>query len=410
MNTSIYIAKRYLVSNKKIHAVNIISGISMMGILIGTAALIILLSVFNGLETVIVKLNSNFSPDLRIEAKLGKTFDPNTDFFKSLHKDERLFSYSEILQDRIVIKYGDKTFIGKLKGVSSEFQRNPRLDSIILDGSFTLHYSNGSPMAVIGVIVQNNLSVNVHNSFFPLQIYSPKHGNVVSINPADEFNTRAIFASGVFSIQQEDDDVVIVPIEFARGLLEIPIGVSSIDLNYKKGTNLEVVQKELIEKIGKDFIVRNRREQDTTLYKTLNYEKWALFMILTFVLIIASFNIIGSLTMLVIDKRKDIAVLTSLGADKKLIRGIFFFEGMMISIIGCIIGLVLGFVFCLLQQRYGLVTVDGKINVPNNAYPVDLKLSNFILVFLTVMVISVIASGISARLSIKGLDDIKQDL
>jgi lipoprotein-releasing system permease protein len=392
------------------HAINIISGISMMGILIGTAVLIILLSVFNGLEKVIVGINSNFSPELRVEARLGKSFDPNTAFFKLLHRDDRLFSYTEVLKDKVVIQYGDKTFIGNLKGVSSEFQRNPHLDSIILDGSFTLHYSNNSPMAVIGVIVQNNLSVNVHNSFFPLQIYSPKRGNSISINPADEFTTRSIFASGVFSIQQDYDDIVIVPIEFARGLLDIPIGVSSIDLNYKKGTDLSTVQAELQEKIGKDFTVKTRREQDTILYKTLNYEKWALFMILTFVLIIAAFNIVGSLTILVIDKRKDIAILTSLGANKQLIRGIFFFEGMMISLIGCFIGIVLGLAFCILQQRYGFITVDGKINVPNNAYPIDIKLVDFGLVFLTVIIISVIASGISARLSVKGLDDIKQDL
>jgi lipoprotein-releasing system permease protein len=392
------------------HAINIISGISMMGILIGTAVLIILLSVFNGLEKVIVGINSNFSPELRVEARLGKSFDPNTAFFKLLHRDDRLFSYTEVLKDKVVIQYGDKTFIGNLKGVSSEFQRNPHLDSIILDGSFTLHYSNNSPMAVIGVIVQNNLSVNVHNSFFPLQIYSPKRGNSISINPADEFTTRSIFASGVFSIQQDYDDIVIVAIEFARGLLDIPIGVSSIDLNYKKGTDLSTVQAELQEKIGKDFTVKTRREQDTILYKTLNYEKWALFMILTFVLIIAAFNIVGSLTILVIDKRKDIAILTSLGANKQLIRGIFFFEGMMISLIGCFIGIVLGLAFCILQQRYGFITVDGKINVPNNAYPIDIKLVDFGLVFLTVIIISVIASGISARLSVKGLDDIKQDL
>lgn len=382
----------------------------MMGILIGTAALFTLLSVFNGLEKVILGLNSNFSPELRVEARLGKTFDPNTAFFTSLHKDERLFSYTEVLQDKIVIQYADKTFIGRIKGVSSEFQRNPHLDSVILDGSFTLHYSNGSPMAVIGVMVQNNLSVNVHNSFYPLQIYSPKRGNSISINPGDEFNTRSIFPSGVFSIQQEEDDIVIVPIEFARGLLDIPIGVSAIDLNFKKGADLSAVQAELQEKIGKDFTVKNRREQDTVLYKTLNYEKWALFMILTFVLIIAAFNIVGSLTILVIDKRKDIAVLTSLGANKQLIRGIFFFEGMMISLIGCVIGIVLGYVFCILQQRYGFITVDGKINVPNNAYPIDIKPGNFVLVFLTVVIISVIASGISARLSVKGLDDIKHDL
>ncbi|MCC8425018.1 FtsX-like permease family protein [Mucilaginibacter sp. UR6-11] len=408
MNTSIYIAKRYLVSSKKMHAINIISGISMMGILIGTAALIILLSVFNGLEKVIVSLNSNFAPELRIAARLGKTFNPNTAYFKSIHHDSRLFSYTEVLEDKVVIQYGDKTFIGRIKGVSEEFLKNTRLDSTILDGSFTLQ-SNNSPMAVLGVIVHNNLGINI-NSLKPLQIYSPKRDNAISINPEDEFTARSIYPSGVFSIQQESDDFVIVPIEFTRDLFNQPAEVSSIDLNYKKGTDLASVETELQQKLGEGYTVKNRREQDTTLYKTLNYERWAVFMILAFVVIIAAFNIVGSLTILVIDKRKDIAILTSLGGNRRLIQGIFFFEGLMISLIGCFIGIVLGFIFCILQQRYGMIQVDGKINVPNNAYPIDIKLTDFGLVFFTVLVISVIASGISARLSIKGLDDIKQDL
>jgi lipoprotein-releasing system permease protein len=408
LNTSIYIAKRYLVSSKKMHAINIISGISMMGILIGTAALIILLSVFNGLEKVIVGLNSNFSPELRIQARLGKTFNPNAVNFESIHHDPRLFSYTGVLEDKVVIQYGNKTFIGRIKGVSKEFLKNTRLDSTILDGSFTLH-SNESPMAVVGVIVHNNLGINV-SGLTPLRIYSPKRGSTVSVNPEDEFTARTIYPSGVFSIQQESDDYVIVPIEFTRDLFDQPVEVSSIDLNYKNGTNLSSVETELQQKLGDAYTVKNRREQDTNLYKTLNYEKWAVFMILAFVVIIAAFNIVGSLTILVIDKRKDIAILTSLGANRRLIQGIFFFEGLLISIIGCLIGIVLGFIFCILQQRYGFIQVDGKINVPNNAYPIDIKLADFGLVFLTVVVISVIASGISARLSVKGLDDIKQDL
>jgi lipoprotein-releasing system permease protein len=390
------------------HAINIISGISMMGVLIGTAALIILLSVFNGLEKVIVALNSNFAPELRVEARLGKTFDPNTVYLKSVHQDQRLFSYTEVLEDKVALQYGDKTFIGRIKGVSEEFLRNTKLDSTILDGSFTLH-SNKSPMAVVGVLVHNNLGINVAG-LNPLQIYSPKHNGSISINPEDEFNTRSIYPSGVFSIQPESDDYVIVPIEFTRELFDQPTAVSSIDLNYKKGTSLSSVEKELQEKLGKDYTVKNRREQDTTLYKTLNYERWSVFMILAFVVVIAAFNIVGSLTILVIDKRKDIAILTSLGGSRQFIQGIFFFEGLMISLMGCVTGIVLGFIFCILQQRYGMVQVDGKISAPNNAYPIDIQWPDFVLVFLTVLVISVIASGISARLSIKGLDDIKQDL
>jgi len=408
MNTSIYIARRYLLSGKKMHAVNIISGISMLGVLIGTAAMVILLSVFNGLEHVIISLNSNFSPDLKIEAKLGKTFDPHTPYFSHLHKDARIFSFTEVLQDKVVIQYRDKTYIGRIKGVSDDFLKNKRLDSTIIEGEFSLH-TNKSPMAVIGVIVHNNLMINVGNTDYPMQIFSPRRGRVSSINPNDEFITRNIYPSGVFSIQQEDDDTMIVPIEFTRELFEQPVQVSSIDINLKKGLDVSAVQAELREQIGKDFTIKNRQEQNTALYHTLSYEKWAVFMILAFVILIAAFNIIGSLTILVIDKRKDIAILTSLGAGKNLIQGIFFFEGLMISLMGCLLGIVLGWVFCILQQTYGMIQVGG-MNVPNNAYPVNMKLSDFVLVFFTVLVIAVLASGISARLSVKGLEDIKQDL
>ena len=194
-----------------------------------------------------------------------------------------------------------------------------------------------------------------------------------------------------------------------RDLLDQPVNVSALEINYKAGTDIDAVQQAIQDKIGKDFTVKNRKQQNTELYKTLNYERWFIFMILIFVLIIATFNIIGSLTMLVMDKRKDIAILTSLGAGKKLIQGIFFFEGMMISAIGCIAGIVFGLVFCILQQRYGWVKMGSKMSI-NDAYPVSLRFSDFVLVFLTVSVIAVIASGISARLSIKGLDDIKHDL
>ncbi|GAB2988382.1 FtsX-like permease family protein [Mucilaginibacter puniceus] len=390
------------------HAINIISGISMMGVLFGTAALVILLSVFNGFEKVILSLYSNFTPEIKIEAQIGKTFDPNTPYFSNLHKDARLFSFTEVLQERALIKYGRRTYIATVKGVSDEFLRNTKLDSIIQNGSFTLK-SNGRGYAVIGTSVQSSLGMDINNEFLPLNILSPKHVVVNSPDPLAQFNSDNIYASGVFSIQQDFDDIVVVPISFLRQLLDKPEDVSSIELNYKPGTNLDVVQEEIEDKIGDRFTVKNRAQQDIELYKTLNFERWSIFMILTFVLIIAIFNIIGTLTMLVIDKKKDIAVLTSLGANKQIIKGIFFCEGMLISLVGCIAGMILGVTFCILQQRFSLIKMGGKMSVID-AYPIDMKLSDFGLVFLTVGIISVVASAISAQLSIKGLDDIKQDL
>jgi lipoprotein-releasing system permease protein len=390
------------------HAINIISGISTLGVLVGSAALIIILSVFNGFEQVILSLYSNFTPEIKIETRLGKTFDPNTPYFNTLHKDAHIFSFTQVLQEKVLIRYGDKPIIGTIKGVSDDFLKNKQLDSIVHNGSFTLK-SDGRNFAVIGGTIQGSLGINVHDDLAPIEILATRRTMVSSANPLDEFVVRSISPSGVFGIQQEFDDIVVTPIEFARDLLDEPKEVSSLELMFKKGTNITAIQDEIKDAIGDKFTVKNRKEQNTELYKTLNYERWSIFMILTFVLIIAIFNIIGSLTMLVIDKRADIAILSSLGANKRTIQGIFFFEGMMISFAGFVGGIVLGLAFCLVQQRYGFIKM-GSSNSVLDSYPIDIKISDFGLVFLTVGAISVIAAGISARLSIKGLDDIKQDL
>ena len=408
MNTSIYIAKRYLFSKKQTHAINIISGISMLGVLVGSAALIIILSVFNGFEKVILSLYSDFTPEIKIEPRLGKTFDPNTSYLKHLSKDGRIFSYTYVLQEKVLLKYGDKPFIATIKGVSDDFLKKTELDSIIQYGSFTLK-QDGHQFAVIGTTIQNSLGVSLKDQFTLLQVYSPSRTSGSSNNPMNDFIFRTITPSGVFGIQQEFDDEMVTPIEFTRGLLDEPKNVSSIEINFKKGIYIKYVQDEIEEKIGENFQVKNRKEQNTELYKTINYERWSIFMILVFVLIIAIFNIIGSLTMLVIDKRKDIAILTSLGADKRLIQGIFFFEGMMISAIGCITGVAIGSLVCLLQLKFNFVKMGAKMSVLD-AYPVAFKGSDFLLVFVTVAVIAVIASGISSTLSVRRLEDSKQDL
>jgi len=266
----------------------------------------------------------------------------------------------------------------------------------------------GQNLAVIGSSVQISLGINVKDQMARLQIYSPRHKQVNSFNPLDEFVVRNIGTSGVFSVEKDFDDMVITPITFTRDLLDEPQNISYLEVNLKDNGKVNNMQQQLQQKLGKGYIVRNRQQQNTSLYKLLNVEKWAVFLILTFVVVIAIFNIIGTLTMLVIDKRKDIAILASLGADKKLIHHIFFFEGMLISLIGCIVGMLLGLTFSLLQLKFGWVTMGGSTMV--QAYPVTLKLNDFLLVFITVIGISVIASGISARLSVQKLDEINQEL
>lgn len=371
----------------------------MLGVFVGSAALIIILSVFNGFENIVLSMYNTFSPELRIEPLKGKTFDPSDTRFEALKNDKRILSYTEVLQEKALVRYGKSQSIALVKGVSEGFTKGkPGLDSVISSGSFML-WNRGQNYAVIGAALQNYLSVNLNDEFQTLDVYAPRKGSSNSINPADEFNVSSIYPSGVFSVQQEFDNTMIVPLSFARYLLGESTLISSIEINMVPGVLPDDFQDELKESLGRDFVIKNRSQQNELLYKILNSEKWAIFLILTFVLIIAIFNIIGSLTMLVIDKRQDIAILSSLGANNQLIKGIFFLEGMMISMLGCIGGMFAGLIFIMLQKQFGFIEMSGN-NLMISAYPVGIKLTDFFLVFGTVFLVSIIASAISSRLSI----------
>ncbi len=406
MNTSFFIAKRYLFSKKSVNAINVISGISMLGVFVGSAALIIILSVFNGFEKVVLSMYDSFTPALKIEPANGKYFDPDSVGFNELKKDKSVAALTEVLQEKVLLRYGTGQYIATLKGVSGEYTRGKELDTTLVSGKFSLRF-NGGDAAIIGSAVQAYLSINVFDEMQYIQVYSPRKGAEQSINPADGFISKSIHAGGVFEVQQQFNELVVVPIGFARELLEENNSVSSFEMDLQPGTNVRRFRNELQEKLGEQFLVKDKIQQNQLLYKVLNSEKWAVFLILTFVLIIAIFNIIGSLTMLVIDKRKDIAILSSLGAGRGLIRRIFFTEGLLISFMGCVAGILVGLIFCLLQQEYGMIKMDED-NLITESYPIDLKWTDFILVFSTVAVVSVIASAISSRLSVKQIDKLSQ--
>lgn len=411
MNTAFYIARRYLFAKKSTNAINIISAISVLGVFIGSAALIIILSVFNGFEEVVLKMFNTITPQIIIQPAQGKTFNPNTAYFNDLKKNKSVFSYTEVLSENALIRYNDKQSPALIKGVSSDFLKNTSLDSIVIAGNFVLENPAG-PNAVVGSALQANLGVNPSDPFEQLQIYSPKRGRATSsINPLDDFTVLNIPPSGVFEVQQDFDNLVIVPLAFARELLGDSTNVSAIEIDLNKGIDAEQLKNEIENKLGDKFVVKNRIQQNQALYNVLSSEKWMVYIILTFILIIAIFNIIGSLTMLVIEKLKDISILSSLGAGKKLIKRIFLLEGMMITLTGCIFGLFVGFVFCLFQQKLGLVKM-GETNLIgiSNAYPIALKWKDFILVFITVSIFSLIASSLAANLSVKKVDNLNQDL
>jgi lipoprotein-releasing system permease protein len=410
LNTALYIARRYLFAKKSTNAINIISTISVLGVFVGSAALIIILSVFNGFEEVVLKMFNTITPQLVIAPAKGKTFDPNTVYFKQLKANKDIYSYTEVLSENALLRYHDKQSVGLVKGVSNAYLKNRSLDSITIQGKFVIGNSSG-PNAVIGSAIQNYLMVNTNDPFTQLQIFSPKKGiTSSSVNPADDFMDLYIPVSGIFEVQQDFDNIAIVPLSFARKLLQEEKKISSIEINLQKGIDTDTFKETIEEQLGAQFIVKDRIEQNKALYNILGTEKWAVYIILTFILIIAIFNIIGSLTMLVIDKIKDIAILSSLGAGKGLIKRIFLFEGMMITMAGCIFGLLVGLGFCVLQQKFGWIKMSQENLLISNAYPIGLKWMDFLLVFVTVSIFSFMASALSSNLSVKNINNLNHDL
>lgn len=383
----------------------------MLGVTVGSAALIIILSVFNGFEDMVLKIFNSITPQIVVAPAQGKTFDPNTAYFNQLRKNEKVYSFTEVLAENALVRYGTKQTPAVVKGVSNDFLKNKSLDTIMVDGTFVLENKIGQPQAVVGSALQAFLDTNPADPFEQLQIYSPKKGATgSSVNPMDDFTMLSISPAGIFEIQQDFDNLLIVPLSFARELLGEAKNVSAIEINVSPGVDAEAFKKQVSEDLGSNYVVKNRIEQNQALYNVLGSEKWMVYIILTFILIIAIFNIIGSLTMLVIDKQKDISILSSLGAGKRLIRRIFLAEGMMITLTGCIFGILIGLIFCLLQQRFGWVKMGDANFMFSNAYPISIKWKDFVLVFVTVSFFSFIAAGLASNLSVKKIDRINQDL
>jgi lipoprotein-releasing system permease protein len=393
---SLYIAKRYLFAKKSRNAINVISAVSVAGVAVGTMALIIILSVFNGLETMVTAIFNTFDPDLKITAAEGKTFIADTARLKLLSSVEGVSCYSLTIEENALLKYGDKQYIATIKGVDNNYAMVTNIDSSMWEGEFTLKSEKGRPYAIPGIGVAQHLDIRI-NFINPLIIIFPKKSGSSTLDPEDALNKKYIFPSGIFEVEKEyDSKYVYVPLDFAREVTQIDKGVSSIEIKFRKDADPRLVQKEVKKIFGKGFVVQNRYEQQEIFYKVMKSERLAIFFILTLILIIASFNIIGSLTMLIIEKERDIEILKSLGADNNLIRKVFIFEGWLISIIGALTGIILGFLVCWLQQRYGLVKLHSE-SLIMDSYPVVLKLKDFIIVPGTVLLIGYWAAWYPVR-------------
>ncbi|MCL7988377.1 FtsX-like permease family protein [Sphingobacterium sp. lm-10] len=401
MKLPLFFAKRYLFSKKSVNAINIISSISVVGVLVSSAALVIVLSFYNGMEQFILSQYSVFSPDLRIEPTTGKVFDANDPIFQNLRANTSFKSYSEILEDRVLVQYGNQQFVGRIKGVEQESLHTQATEDMLLFGDFKVQ-EDSTNFAIIGAQVQTNLQISYKEFDNAISLYIPKKNinpQSSNLNPMDEINVRRITPTGVMKFQPGFDDLVITSLSFAKDLLSEPTRVSAIELFLKDPSAVNKVQRSIQKELGDDFMVKDRQQQNPTLYKTVSSEKWIVFFIVTIIGVIAIFNIIGSLTMLVIDKKKDIQVLKSFGADASLIQRIFFFEGILIALLGSVIGIGLGIAFCLLQAKYGFVRTGGQTLF--DAYPVDVRYMDFALIFFTVMLSSILISYTASKLSIK---------
>jgi len=393
---SLYIARRYLFAKKSRNAINVISAVSVAGVGVGTMALIIILSVFNGLETLVTSIFNTVDPDLKITAAEGKTFVPDASKLKLLSEVNGVSCYSLSIEENALLKYEERQFIATIKGVDDNYIKVTSIDSSMWEGDFVLRAETGRPYAVVGVGIAQYIGLRI-NFVQPLWIYVPSKSGGSSMIPEEAFNNDYIFTSGLFQVEQEyDSKYVYVPLDFARKLIENKDGVSSIEIRLTGSVEEKKAQKDVTEIFGSGYVVQNKYEQQEIFYKVMKSERLAIFFILTLILIIASFNIIGSLTMLIIEKERDIEILKSLGADNSLIRKIFIFEGWLISIIGAFAGLLLGFVVCWLQQTYGFVKLQGETLIMDS-YPVVMAFPDFALVLSTVLLIGFWAAWYPVR-------------
>ncbi len=396
MNLPVYIARRYFFAKKSHNAINIISLIAVIGVAIGTMALVTILSVFNGFDRLVKSLFNSFDPDIRITRAEGKTFIPDSIPFNRIKNHASVLYYSEVVEENALLRYGDKQYVANIKGVDSTYLHITGIDSMMIEGEFSLFKGN-RPYAVVGQGVAYYLGVGLH-FIDPIMIYVPRRSAGVSINPENAFSKRFIYPSGVFRIEQEiDSKYLIVPISFARELLEYNKEVSSIEILLNPAYDSHRAYKEIAGILGPEFIVKDRYQQKEFFYKILKSEKWAIFFILSFILMVASFNIVGSLTMLILEKKKDIAVLHSMGTDSKTLRRIFLTEGSFISLAGAVIGLCLGALICFLQMKFSLIHLQGSGSFVIDAYPVYMKASDFTLVFITVLFIGFLAAWYPVR-------------
>jgi len=399
MKLAFNIALRYLFAKKSQNIINVISMISVVGILTGSAALIVVLSVFNGLHGFIGSLYSSFDPDIKISAVKGKVFSLDSVDLNKLKNIPGVVSYSEILEDNALLKFGKRQMPGTILGVDDNYHKVTGIDTIMNDGTFRTKYKKEN-QGVLGYVLADQLSVRL-NFVTPLSMYAPRRtGRINMANPQNAFRTEYINPIGIFMVKQieYDSQYLIINIEQARRLFEYDSTVvSSLILKLNDYSNAGNVTKQIMAIFGPGFKIADRQEQHASFYKMMQLEKLMAFLILSFILLIAAFNIIGTLSMLIFEKKESIFTFRSMGATKRMITRIFLFEGWMISLVGVIAGLVLGVALVLAQQHYGFLKFQGGGSFIVDAYPVALDWTDVVVVLVTVSTIGLLGAWYPVR-------------
>jgi lipoprotein-releasing system permease protein/zinc transport system substrate-binding protein len=387
LNLPIYIAGRYLFSKKSHNAINVISLVSVCGVAVATLSMVFILSVFNGFHQLFAEMFSTFDPELKITAVKGKVFNSENEKFLEIQSWPEIEQIAETLEDNVLIRYRNRQTPATLKGVSSNFSRVIPIDQALFDGKFQLQ-DETSARANLGIGVASALGVAA-NFVFPLEIHTPRRNakTINLANPLSAFNNNYAYISSIFRIDQSlyDDNYLIVSLELARTLFEYsPSEVGAWELKLKNPADLPALQKKIQNLLGKEYAVKNRYQQQEAAFKMINIEKWITFLMLSCILLITAFNIIGSLSMLMVDKQNDIQTLRKLGASNQLISSIFLFEGGLISVLGAAVGVLIGLLLSFGQQYFGWIKLGSAGAFAVEAYPVQVQAGDILLILITV--------------------------
>ena len=396
MNFPLFVARRYFTSKKKKSFISLISNISMLGVGVGTMALVIVMSVFNGMGELNRQLFRSFDPDLKVTPAQGKRFTLSSKTLTALRATEGVKFVTQVVEDNALATYGDRRVVTKIKGVDETFIQRHQLDTAMIEGKFALTTDN-EPKAIVGGTVQQLLGISVNNQFTPLELAYPRSDvKTLNLTNADAFNQQIIRVGGVYMLELRFDDYVIVPLEFATELLGYGNQRSALEIQLQPSAKADQVQTQIQTLLGDKFVVRTRDEQNADLLRAIRIEKLFVTVTLGLIILVAAVNIFFSLSMLVIEKRDDIKMLFAMGATASTVQRIFLLEGSLVAFTGAFIGLILGIIVCWFQQTYGLVSM-GMVSSVVDAYPVKMEWPDFVITAVTVISITILVSFIPAQ-------------